>query len=294
MYWEFYNHFKLDLSSDEHGTIEGSRGPSEPSLRLPGTSLTPFGPIMATMKSLPSLPRPFTDIPVTSNNLFTPFLLGPFQNGEVGSLRDTRVFPAPVFSPTPNREFQSSEDLPNPLQDLSNPLQSQPSVMDAAARVQRKRAELETLQAFVHESKFLREQVSPVIYDSATYRDIPMGVTRTSLGAFLQESHRSLSQTQGVENVAELRRNIAEKYSSKATGNTSSQRTDRIISGVFVSYPQRRDENPTPASEQSPDPLQDGMISQFRQAATGKMSAEEYLALRKNLLSRSEQHAVSN
>lgn len=159
------------------------------------------------------------------------------------------------------------------------------SPCDNVHREEQKRSELLQIQSFVQESKLLRQQFSESIYGpEKSKRDLgdSTGVVRLSN---IQDSHRSLSQTEGVENIAELRRNIAEKYASKIP-----QKTERIISGVFVSYPEKRPESP-----RSPemDTMQDRLISQFK-PVVGKMTIEEYTQLRKNLLMRSEEHAVSN
>ncbi len=152
-------------------------------------------------------------------------------------------------------------------------------------REERKRSDLNQIQSFVQESKLLRQQVSESIYGPEVSNGVPGDSTSVVRVSNIQDSHRSLSQTQGVENIAELRRNIAEKYASKIP-----QKTERIISGVFVSYPQKRAESPrTP----EPEAIQDGIISQFK-PVVGKMTTEEYTQLRKNLLLRSEEHAVSN
>lgn len=178
------------------------------------------------------------------------------------------------------------------------PIPILPSHSIDSNRRERKLEELFKIQSFVQECKLMRERVigthlTPTMNDAL--------VTRSELIPYsavdFQQSQRSLSQTEGVENVAELRRNIAEKYATKVASSTP-QKTERIISGVFVSYPQKRGEiGSSPVKESprisSPNVAQDGIISQFR-PAVGKMTSEEYAALRQNLLSRSEQHAVSN
>jgi hypothetical protein len=209
-------------------------------------------------------------------------------------------------------------------------------------RIQKKRDELEKVQQFLEESRVVHEK----IYSGFDVRRVS---TRGPAAERTGGKRRSLSDyVSEASNVAELRRNIADKYSGSnnrepsplpplaqqklvmkqqpaaiKTSSTNRTRTasadrenagssivnkgsvrtpsassrspkvaspDRLVSGVFVSYPRKkRSESAPPSSEKEQSPV---LKNQKKNGA--KMTVDEYAELRRNLLSRSEQHAVSN
>lgn len=210
-------------------------------------------------------------------------------------------------------------------------------------RINRKREELEKVQQFLEESRAVHEK----IYSNFDPRRI------STRGPMSASKRRSFSDVDQATNLAELRRNISDKYassnkrepspmpplpsapafearnrgfpvlntaesrqSSRDDKQNSSVRTpsasakspkpaspDRIVSGVFVSYPRARKRSmSTPHSDiennqKSPVEESGSVISSLRpqgNKAGVKMTAEEYAQLRQNLLSRSEQHAVTS
>jgi hypothetical protein len=182
-------------------------------------------------------------------------------------------------------------------------------------RINKKMEELEKVQQFIEESRAVRERIH-ANFDLSKVTSIGPLVPVIVSEKDLQVSHRSLSHTQEANNIAELRRNIADKYASKkspkvqkpavspptrSNHQTPSPIREGIVSGVFVSYPRRRSTSAPPSGEdQQPSPVAGGrVLSQFRaqtSAASGKakMTIEEYAKLRQNLLDHSEQHAVTS
>ena len=278
------------------------RARQDPAIQAP--SFSPFGPILTTQASIPF---PFPGIPsnfhvngasihpnvpnmlTSGDRIYLPSLfssassLSPAEPLMINQVT-SRLLPG----------FQTSQtQLPQPPPQFTR----DPTTSDENRR-QRKMEDLFKVQSFVQESRLVRETVlrnqdDPVREDLfATRIHMPLHSVPD-----MQQSQRSLSQTEGIENVAELRRNIAENYASKIA-NTTPKKSERIVSGVFVSYPQKRAQVGSSPIKESPQlsvgsEIEDGIISQFK-PIVGKMTPEEYAQLRRNLLNRSEQHAVSN
>lgn len=228
-----------------------------------------------------------------------------------------------------------------------------------AERMNKKREELEKVQQFLEESRAVHEK----IYSNFDVRR----VSTRGVGAPSPASkRRSFSDVTHATNLAELRRNISDKYAVKDTSPASSKREpspmpplpvaspteqargpnrrairpintadsrdsssdrknpgnagmrtpsasarspkpaspDRLVSGVFVSYPRGRRSLSAPRSDneskqKSPGEESGSVISSLRPGGSakklgGKMTAEEYAQFRQNLLNRSEQHAVTS
>ena len=208
-------------------------------------------------------------------------------------------------------------------------------------RLNRKREELAKMHQFLEESRVAHEK----IYSGFDVRRL------STRGPASSSKRRSFSAVNSANNVAELRRNIADKFTVRKSSakrepsplpplpteptrrpgrtiNTAESRTtsadrpaaptavrtpsasarspkpaspDRLVSGVFVSYPRKRRSVSAPPSDdgknQSPMQESGNVISSLRPQGSGKkpgvkMTAEEYTELRRNLLNRSEQHAV--
>jgi len=240
---------------------------------------------------------------------------------------DSDTCEAPVSAPAAQVPVGTSRVLlpptilttgPSPISPIRPPagvgLTPSPHRID---RISKKMEELEKVQQFIEESRAVRERIH-ANFDLSRATNVVglLAPPRPSAGMLpteqdLQSSHRSLSQTQEANNIAELRRNIAEKYASKKSPMKPPVRNetpspirppaaaptgDGIVSGVFVSYPRRRSTSAPPSREEQ-SPVGGNVLSQFRAAtatASGKMTAEEYARLRKNLLDHSEQHAVTS
>ena len=183
-------------------------------------------------------------------------------------------------------------------------------------RLRKKQEDLDRVQQFLEESRAVHEK----IYASFDVRRLSTRGAGPNAATSSSNKRRSLSQVvTDANNVAELRRNIAQSAGNKREVSPlpprapSAQRTpsassrsprpvspDRIVSGVFVSYPRKakRSISAPPADNAAPEPsMETNLISSSRpqgSAKTAKMSAEEYAQLRRNLLTRSEQHAVTS
>ena len=182
-------------------------------------------------------------------------------------------------------------------------------------RMRKKQEELEKVQQFLEESKAVHEK----IYASFDVRKVSSRAAPATVPASSSTHRRSLSNAVSeANNVAELRRNIAVSNkrevsplpprapSNQRTPSASSQSPrpaspDRIVSGVFVSYPRKAKRSisapPEEPSASDPPVVETNVISSMRPQGAGKlakMTAEEYAEFRRNLLNRSEQHAVTS
>ncbi len=206
----------------------------------------------------------------------------------------------------------SNPPIPKDAPVLSPPMRMGASKTPRTDRIRKKQEELEKVQQFLEESRAVHEK----IYASFDVRRVStrgagqIGPVRRSLSGVVSEAN----------NVAELRRNIAQSAGNKREVSPlpprapSAQRTpsassrsprpvspDRIVSGVFVSYPRKAKRSisapPAESTNQSEAPIEPNLISSLRPQGSGKtakMTAEEYAQLRQNLLCRSEQHAVTS
>jgi hypothetical protein len=182
-------------------------------------------------------------------------------------------------------------------------------------RMRKKKEELEKVQQFLEESRAVHEK----IYASFDVRKVSTRGTGPSPAVASSNRRASLSDyVSDANNVAELRRNIAvnnkREVSPLPPRAPSAQRTpsassksprpaspDRIVSGVFVSYPRKPKRSiSAPPVENQPPPaestVEGNLLSSLRPQGSGKakMTAEQYAELRRNLLSHSEQHAVTS
>jgi hypothetical protein len=202
----------------------------------------------------------------------------------------------------------------NPAPALSPPARMAPTRTPRTERLKKKQEELEKVQQFIEEQRAVHEK----IYASFDVRRVSTRGAAAPPAASSGTKQRSVSEyVNDSNNVAQLRRNIAVSSNKrevsplpprapsadKRTPSASSRSPrpvspDRIVSGVFVSYPRtgRRSLSAPPAESRDALPAQEpNLISSSRPhgtTKTGKMTASEYAELRRNLLSRSEQHAV--
>lgn len=219
--------------------------------------------------------------------------------------------------------------IPNEAPALSPPSRIANFRTPKADRLRKRQEELEKVQQFIEEQRVVHDK----IYAS-------FDVRRVSSRGFPGNAPEKMSSNKKAptevvsesNNVAELRRNIAlssinsnksdisplpakATYAQRATSAdkrtpSASSRSprpvspDRIVSGVFVSYPRKaRRSISAPPSEGGRGEIQavasqeTNLLSSLRPQGTGKtakMTATEYAELRRNLLTRSEQHAVTS
>ena len=306
----------------------------QPQSMGPMTTVTPFGPILPTSFSLPS-PDPYIIPPSRSVSSSVLQRFGSMSNmpAFVPSLfRPPSVAPAGASSTEDAirrilETESSSESEPEPIvphfQEQATavpspvaapcippvPAASPPSRLAAMRtprtdRMRKKRDELEQVQQFLEKQRVAHEKL---------YSNFDVKAVRSRDAAV--SKRRSLSDcVSGADNVAQLRRNIADATRQREvsplppvapsrTPSASSRSPkpvspDRLVSGVFVSYPRKRRSISAPHSEAEKSPEPESVIPSLRPGGaskkTGKMNPDEYAELKRNLLSRSEQHAVTN
>ena len=338
----------------------------------PKTTVTPFGPILPTALNLPTVKESNAPWPIISlggsrgflhsvPSMYHPLVYGPTKvdkgvgtseqmpevirkilssesSSEAGLSAESSARPSSRPSNAAAAEFRDQKTAVHSpaITSLSLPNPQQPLTPQSDRHV-KKREELERVQKFVEEARMAHEKIyANFNLDRANGRDPKLSASRRSLSASVTDAN----------NVAELRRTLADKYQEVTPKAVKSGRSwrrrggkydreeemvgevgaledlenhhpvngkkisahveqvappklgsrspDRHISGVFVSYPRRRSISAPPidpplaeSSESSPT-----VLASFRSGA--KMSAAEFLALRQNLLNRSEAHAVSN
>ena len=219
--------------------------------------------------------------------------------------------------------------IPNEAPALSPPSRIAGFRSPRPERLRKKREELEKVQQFIEEQRVVHEK----IYASFDVRRVSTRGVPDSGHEKMNTTHKPPNESvNDSNNVAELRRNIAVSSmnshrreisplppttlnpqraasADKRTPSASSRSPrpvspDRIVSGVFVSYPRkaRRSVSAPPPDSGAGDvavPVsQDqNLLSSLRPQGTGKtakMTETEYAELRRNLLTRSEQHAVTS
>jgi len=204
-----------------------------------------------------------------------------------------------------------SSSVPAPV--LSPPARIASLRTPRTDRLKKKQEELEKVQQFLEESRLVHEK----IYASFDVKKVSSRAAPATAAVSSSSAHRrSLSNyVSEANNVAELRRNIAANNNKREVSPLpprapSNQRTpsaerppspDRIVSGVFVSYPRKARRSisapPEETSSLEPPAAETNVISFMRPQGAGKlakMSAQEYAEFRRNLLNRSEQHAVTS
>jgi hypothetical protein len=196
-------------------------------------------------------------------------------------------------------------------------------------RLRKKQEELEKVQQFIEEQRVVHDK----IYASFDVRRVSSRGFPGNVPERMSSNQKAPTEVvSDSNNVAELRRNIAlssinsnkreisplpatATYAQRATSAdkrtpSASSRSprpvspDRIVSGVFVSYPRKaRRSISAPPSEGGQGEIQavasqeTNLLSSLRPQGTGKtakMTETEYAELRRNLLTRSEQHAVTS
>ena len=171
----------------------------------------------------------------------------------------------------------------------------------SANRFNKKRQELEKVQQFLEESRVAHEKI---------YSGFDVRRLSTSRGKTVPANRRSLSRVRDANNIAELRRNIAKSSKreesplpplpkahpgtlSASSRSPNPASPNGIVSGVFVSYPRRRSTSAPPEEQPISPSRNEAVLSSLRATKSAKkMTTEEYAELRKNLLTRSEQHVT--
>jgi len=217
-------------------------------------------------------------------------------------------------------------DAASSRQPLSPPLRPALMRTPRSERNRSKREELEKVQQFLEDSRAAHEK----IYSKFDVRRVSTRGARRSLsddhsglseasnvaelrrniadkysGAenkhsplppmqFKSKQHQLLkssaaSRTVSAEREAESKRTGAVRTPSASSRSPKVASPDRLVSGVFVSYPRKKRSESAPPSDKEQSP-----VLRNQRKVGGKMTAEEYVELRRNLLSRSEQHAVAS
>ena len=229
-------------------------------------------------------------------------------------------------APIPKIEGESSRKA------LSPPLRAGLLHTPRSERIQKKREELEKVQEFLEQSRAVHEKIySNFDVRRVNTRDPGSSTKRRSLSDYVSEAsnvaelRRNIADQYSATGKREpsplpplgtVKNKLQQQKRMSIPRTTSAEREpgqscktaavrtpsassrspkvaspDRLVSGVFVSYPRKKRSESAPPSDkeqQSPPVLR----SQNKKG--GKMTVDEYAELRKNLLNRSEQHAVSN
>ena len=258
----------------------------------PKPVVSAFGPILPTMFSLSRLPEFEPSAVKFPQSIFDLGPIFPVSSAELPVTTLNSPVMRPIVPPVLRTPYspaleQTYRPTSIPVTPYSPPVLSGPAAVPLtpysppiSSRRADKQAELEALERFMEESRAVHDK----LYAN---RDL----IKVQYDNRVENLPQSLTRLVDANNVAELRRTIATKH--QETPKKIQQTPDRHVSGVFVSYPRRESmRHETPIAEDGSMDL----ISSFRPTKRPgeKMSAMEFVALRNNLLSRSEQHAVTN